>query len=90
MFRGVSVECVVLLGNTSTKLAPGGLQQEAVVHILIPRPSLPHPEQGDPHTNEYLTFPATAGAGLTPRNLKIVEVIPTEWDVALTLEDPTK
>lgn len=90
LYRGQSIECTVLLGNTSTKLVDGGLQTEAVIHVLILRSLVPIGPDGDPHTNEYMTFPDKPGNGLIPRELMINEVIPQEWDFAVTLVDPTK
>lgn len=91
LYRGVSVPCTVLLGNTSTKLVEGGLQTEAIIHVLISRQDVPMGSQdGDPHTNEFVDFPDKPGKGLIPRQLMINEVIPQEWDFAITLVDPSK
>ncbi len=90
LYRGQSIECAVLLGNESTRLQDGGLQTESIVHILIPRSAVPMPQDGDPHTNEIVTFPDKPSNGLIPREFMISEVIAQEWNFALTLVDPSR
>jgi hypothetical protein len=90
LYRGKTIACAVLLGNTSTQLVPGGLQTDAVVHVKIPKASVPIGPDGEPHTNEPVTFPAAPANGLIPRPFIIQEVIPEEYAWNFTLVDPSK
>ena len=89
-YRGKAIDCTVLLGNTSTQLVPGGLQTVATVHVKVRRKLVPIGTDGEPHTNERVTFPATPMHGLVPRDLIIDEVIPEEYEYNFTLVDPSK
>ena len=92
LYRGKVLECVVLLGVESTKLEWGGLQDTKSVHVLIQR-SLIAPligQEGDPHTNETVTYPAVLTAGIQPKDYRIDEVVGEEWQWAFTLTDPSK
>lgn len=92
LYRGKMLECVVLLGSESTQLEWGGLQNKTSVHILVQR-SLIDPligQDGDPHTNETVTYPAVLTAGISPQDYRIDEVVGQEWDWAFSLTDPSK
>lgn len=92
LYRGVVLECVVLLGSTKTELQWGGLQENSTVHVLVQR-SLIDPligQEGDPHTNELVTYPAVLTAGTSPKEYRIDEVVGEEWQWAFTLTDPSK
>lgn len=92
LYRGRVLNCVVLQGVDSTQLEWGGLQTKAAVHILVQR-SLITPligQEGEPHTNELVTYPAVLTAGIEPQEYRIDEVIGSEWQWAFTLTDPTK
>jgi hypothetical protein len=89
LYRGKILPCAVLLGNTSTKLEPGGLQTQAVVHVKILRSLVPIGMDGEPHTNEAVAFPAIPGNGLIPRDFIIEEIVADEFSYSLTLVDPS-
>lgn len=90
LYRGKTILCTVLVGDTSTALGQGGLQDRQTVHILIPTQLIPFGQDGDPHTNETVLYPAVLTDGLTPRSLMIHEAVPLEWCWALTLIDPSQ
>jgi len=90
LYRGKVIQCAVLLGNTSTKLEPGGLQADNVVHCKVPRNLVPATGDGDPHTNERVVFPAVPSNGLLPQDYKIEEVVAEEHAFNFTLVDPSK
>lgn len=92
LYRGRVLPCVVLLSTTSTKLEWGGLQTVAAVHVLIQRSVIATVmgQEGDPHTNERVTYPAVLTAGISPQPYRIDEAIGQEFDWALTLTDPSK
>lgn len=92
LYRGKVMECVVLLGSETTQLEWGGLQTKASVHILVQR-SLIAPtigQDGDPHTNEIVTYPAVLTAGISPKDYRIDDAVGQEWDWAFSLTDPSK
>jgi hypothetical protein len=90
LYRGAVIQCAVLLGNTETKLEPGGLQGIETVHCKIPRSLVPIGNDGEPHTNERVVFPAVAANGLVPAEYKIEEVVAEEHAYNFTLVDPAK
>lgn len=92
LYRGKVLPCVVLLGASSTKLEWGGEQSISTAHILVQR-SVIAPvlgQEGDPRTNEIVVYPAETTAGITPKEYRIDEVVPQEFDFAFTLTDLTK
>lgn len=80
---------MVLLGDNSTKLEMGGLHDQSIVHVKVRRELVPIGQDGDPHTNERVMYPAIADNGLTPRSYAISIVIPDEFSFAFTLIDPS-
>lgn len=90
LYRGKVLPCVVLLGASSTKLEWGGEQGTSVAHVLVQRSLVPLGQDGPPHTNEIVVYPAEATGGLTPQEYRIDEVVAQEFDFALTLTDLTK
>lgn len=90
LYRGKVIECVVLIGVTSTRLETGGLTEQKVVHVKVTRELVPIGQDGDPHTNESVTYPAVPTNGLTPALYSIEEVIGEEYAWNFTLVDPTK
>lgn len=92
LYRGKVLECVVLLGASSTKLEWGGVQDLSVVHILVQRSliAVVIGQEGEPRTNEIVTYPAVLTAGIQPKEFRIDEVVGQEWDWAIALTDPTK
>lgn len=89
-YRGQNIPCVVLPGNTTTMLDVGGLRYDTVVHVKIQRILVKLGQEGEPHTNEPVTYPAVAGNNLMPRLYKIGDVINDEFSFSFTLTDPTK
>lgn len=92
LFRGHVLPCVVLVGDTSTKLVPGGLEAVTVVHIKVLR-SVIEPalgQGGDPRTNEFVTYPAEPMHHLEPYVFKIADLIPESFAWSFTLEDPSR
>lgn len=92
LYRGRILPCVVLLGASSTKLEWGGEQSMSVAHVLVQRSVLTPVlgQEGDPRTNEIVIYPATTTAGVPPKEYRIDEVVPQEFDFALALTDVTK
>lgn len=91
LYRGVVINCVVLLGVEAQRLGLGGLENQSVVHVKILKAAVPIGQDGDPHKFELVQFPAVAGAGgLEPRALVIDEFIAEEYAWNFTLVDPTK
>lgn len=89
LYRGKVLTVSVLLGNTSTALADGGLQVDSVAHVLIPRALVPIGQDGQPQTNERITYPAVETDGVQPREYMIHKIVSQEWDYALELLDLT-
>ena len=90
LYRGKVIPCVVLQGVESTALGHGGLQTKAVVHVKIVSSLLPIGQDGIPHENERVTYPATPTSGLIPFLYAISEVIPEEYAYSFTLVDPSQ
>lgn len=90
LYRGKVIECVVLIGANSTKLGIGGLETISVTHVKVLRSLIPIGQDGEPHTTEAVTFPATTMAGLIPKEFVIEEIIPEEFAYSFSLVDPTK
>lgn len=91
-YRGKVLECVVLLGVDSTKLECGGLQNTSTVHVLVQRSLIATVlgQEGDPHTNETVIYPAVLTEGISPKDYRIDDVLGQEYDWAMTLTDPSK
>ena len=68
----------------------GGLRYETVVHVKIQRVLVNLGQEGEPHTNEEVTYPAEPVAGLSPRRYKIGDVVNDEFSFSFSLTDPTK
>ena len=90
LYRGKVIECVVLIGNSTTALQLGGLGENKTIHVQVLRSLIPIGPQGDPHTNEQVTYPAVPVDGLLPKVYRVDDVIGQEWAWSFTLTDPTK
>lgn len=90
LYRGKVLPCVVLLGQSGTQLQWGGLQTDAAAHVVIQKSLIPVGQEGDPHTNELVVYPAVTTAGISPKEYRIDAVVVQEYDWSLTLTDPSK
>jgi len=90
LYRGAVIPCSVLVGDQTTKLNVGGLEEVYTIHVKILRSDVPIGQWGEPHTNEVVTYPAVPVSGLIPQQYRIQDIVPEEFAYSLGLTDPTK
>jgi hypothetical protein len=66
------------------------LEDIYVVHVKILRSDVPIGQDGEPHTNEQVVYPAVTTSGLVPKVYRIQDVVPEEFAYSLTLTDMTR